>query len=96
MSPFDLEISNMTEEFLDTFGFYVFVNGIKIKAIFNDEEYEDEAGYRNDISIEIPINSLVFFKEGGKVLVNEDRYLIRHIPKPSTEDPFLKIGLKRA
>lgn len=95
-SNFDKEIDNAVAEMLESFGVDAWVRGINYPAIFNDQEFEDEAGYRHDLSIEIESKHAQYFAEGDSVVVMCNSYTVRQPPRASTEDPFVVIGLKRA
>ena len=95
-SNFDKEIDNSIPEMLSVFGVDAWVRGVAYPAIFNDEEYEDETGFRQDLSVEIEDKHAKYFLEGDPVFVMGKGYFVKRLPKASSQDPFIIIGLIRA
>ena len=95
-SVFDSAIRKAVPDILSQFGVDCWVNGVAYPAIFNENEFRDETSYQHEVSIEIESSNYIFFRDADNVVVQDREYKIRHVQKPSTDDPFILIELKRA
>ena len=86
----------MADRGLARLGHDVWVRGVKYRAHLIDQDVEDEAGYRREISISVLAENAQYFREGDSVVVDCQSYIVRVIRAPSTDDLLVQIGLKRA
>lgn len=97
MSVFDDEIKASSREMLNVMGDQVFVNGVSVVGIINDDQFVDEStGYRRETSISFHVDDVFDLKVGDEILFSDSQYIIRQIPEPNKEDPFFTVEVKRA
>jgi len=77
MSSIDDILNNASIDTLDHLGRAVFVNGIKLKCIINDDQYEDETGYRREVSLSFNKKDAPYLSVGQPVFIKGTNYLIR-------------------
>lgn len=96
MSVFNNEMSSSLGDMFASMGDDIFVNGVKYPGIINDEQFEDETGYRRELSISFDKSIKDLLPINANVVVGAVLYTIRRIPREDLEDPFYTVELKRA
>ena len=76
-------------------GHEVFINGIKLIAHIDDEEFQDESGSRREILFTFQRSDAKYFKEKDIAIVNNEAFKIQNIQRPNAIDPFLEVSLTR-
>lgn len=74
----------------------VFVNGIELKCHFNDDEYEDDSGYRRELLLSFLKTDADLVKPGASVVIKGESFTIGRQALDSFDDPFHTVELKRA
>ena len=79
---------------MDHLGQPVFIGGIEYKAIFTDEEYEDDSGRRRTATISVTRATSELLVRGNTVAVGDELFKVSYIPK--TKDYLINVELKNA
>jgi hypothetical protein len=79
---------------IDHLGQLIYIRGIQFSAIFIDEEFEGEAGFKRVVSITISANDAAKVMKGDQVIVDGSSFSLKNIP--NTSDSLVEIELKRA
>ena len=72
----------------------VFIRGIKYPAIYEDSEFEVDAGFVSSLGISVSKEDAVFIQKDDNVIVNNQNYEVKSIAK--TDDILVFVELKRA
>lgn len=72
----------------------VFIRGISFPAIYEDSEFELEAGFVSSLGISISKENSLLVEKNDTVIVNNENYEIKNISK--TDDILVFLELKRA
>lgn len=86
----------MADRALARLGHDVWHKGIKYTGHLSSYEIEDETGYRKAISVGLKHDDLTFFVQGDNLLIDNQNYVIRHIPKYTHQEILVNIELTRA
>ena len=94
MFNFKEALSSLGAECLEHFGEPIFINGIEVRAVFEDETFEEEAGLFRKTTLSIKKEDTIRFKEGDSVLVRCRNYVVTYIP--DIDEPLVDLELKSA
>lgn len=94
MSNINLVRKRLTDGSLLRFGENISINGITVKAIFADEEFDDEAGRYRRTTLTIARPDAQFFRKGDTVLVRDRAFTITFIP--DIHEDLIDIEIKNA
>jgi hypothetical protein len=79
---------------IEHLGVTVFIRGVEYKAIFRDEEYEDDVGRRRILTLSVDQATSRLLMPGDSTIVCGESFKIHHIP--TTTDPLVEMDLKNA
>jgi hypothetical protein len=94
MFNFKEALASLGDECLEHFGEPIFINGIEVRAVFEDETFEEEAGLFRKTTLSIKKEDTIRFKEGDSVLVRDRNYVVTYIP--DIDEPLVDLELKSA
>ena len=94
ISEFEAAVHENVDEFLTVFGTKVMVRGVSFLVIFDEEEYQDESGYRKEITIDFKQSDAKTLKKGDEVYLDEAMFKVLRIPRVSAVDPFVKVEVQ--
>jgi hypothetical protein len=72
----------------------VYIGGVLFPAIYEDSEFEVDAGFVSSLGISISKESALLIDQSHVVIVNDISYAIKNIPK--TDDILVFLELRRA
>jgi len=99
MSLFDDAIDSAVPEMMEVFGESVFINGIELTGIVDDEQYKDEAGFNRGITISFDKSDSIHLEVDSSAVIKRDPntlYRIRLPQEADLDDPFFTVELKHA
>ena len=94
MFNFKEALASLGDECLEHFGEPIFINGIEVRAVFEDETFEEEAGLFRKTTLSIKKEDTIRFKEGDSVLVRGRNYVVTYIQ--DIDEPLVDLELKSA
>lgn len=94
MFNFKDALASLGAECLEHFGESIFINGVELRAVFEDETFEEEAGLFRKTTLSIKKEDTIRFKEGDSVLVRDRNYVVTYIP--DIDEPLVDLELKSA
>jgi hypothetical protein len=94
MFDFRDALAEAGNECLEHFGEPIFINGIEVRAIFEDELFEEEQGTFRKTTLSIKKADIKFFKEGDEVVVRDRHFRIVYIP--DVHEALIDLELKDA
>lgn len=74
----------------------IFVRGLEYTAIISDEEYEDEAGIKRELTASFDYKQGIEFSIGDPVFFDGKAFTIAKLPRENIIDQFYTVDLKRA
>jgi hypothetical protein len=72
----------------------VYIGGVLFPAIYEDSEFEVDAGFVSSLGISISKENSLLIARSDPVIVNNETYEIKNIPK--TDDILVFLELRRA
>ena len=94
MFNFKEALASLGDECLEHFGEPIFINGVEIRAIFDDETFEEEAGLFRKTTLSVKKEDMVRFKKGDSIVVRNRSYVVTYIP--DIDEPLVDLELKSA
>ena len=96
MDEIDRLLNDACSDVIEHLGNTVFVDGVKLKCTIEDEQFEDESGYRREVLLSFNKNAAPLLKKGASVVCRGQNFVIGRIPREDFDDPFYTVELKRA
>ena len=96
MSVFNNEMSLSLGDMFASMGDDIFINGVKLAGIINDDQYDDDTGTKRELSVSFDKQNATILKVGVNIVLNNTLYTISRLPSEDLEDPFYTVELKRA
>ena len=94
MFNFKEALASLGDECIDHFGEPIFINGVEVRAVFEDETFEEEQGKFSVTTLSIKKEDSKYFEKGNSVVVRGKSFVITYIP--DIEEPLIELELKRA
>lgn len=67
------------DECFEYFGELIFINGVEVRVIFDDEIFEEEVGFFRKIMFFVKKEDMVCFKKGDFIVVCNCSYVVIYI-----------------
>ncbi|MFC4699387.1 hypothetical protein ACFO4O_04340 [Glaciecola siphonariae] len=96
MSSIEEILNAACNDVLQHLGVFVFINGKRYSAVIEDDEFEDEAGYRRFIALSFSREDAKYVQENDTIVFDDNHYVVRRKPPHNAIDPFVRVELKRA
>ena len=96
MDEIDRLLDVACNDVIEHLGRTVFVNGIPLKCTIDDEQFEDESGYRREVLFSFNKSDAPLLSKGASVVYKDNTFVIGRLPREDFDDPFYTVELKRA
>ena len=93
-SQFETIIASESGAFLESFGETVFVKGVKLTAIFEENAFEDGSGETLINTMTFQRDDMKYIAESDNIVMNNRAFQIRRIPRDTEFDSLVTLEVR--